>query len=92
MNGLEEVERLKRRHRLWIILNGILGAGPIFAAINKFRPILTDGYEGDLLPTLLPDTLAAHYNAILAGLLGLLALSELARRRFYRVNEADLRL
>ena len=74
MNGLEEVERLKRKHRLWVILNGVLGAGPIFAAINKVRPILSDGYGGDLLPTLLPEALASHYNAILAGLLALLVL------------------
>ena len=92
MNGLEEVDRLKRKHRLWVILNGVLGAGPIFAAINKVRPILSDGYGGDLLPTLLPEALTAHYNSILAGLLLLLALSELARRRFYRIHEADLRL
>lgn len=92
MNGLEEVERLKRKHRLWVILNGALGAGPIFAAINKVRPILSDGYGGDLLPTLLPEPLASHYNLILAGLLASLALSELARRRFYRVHEADLQL
>lgn len=92
MNGLEEVDRLKGRHRLWVLLNAVLGAGPIFAAINKVRPILTDGYGGDLLPTLLPEAAAAHYNAILAGLLALLALSELARRRFYRKHEADLQL
>jgi len=92
VNGLEEVERLKRKHRLWVILNGVLGAGPIFAAINKFRPILSDGYGGDLLPTLLPEALGSHYNAILAGLLALLVLSELARRRFYRMHEADLQL
>ena len=92
MNGLEEVERLKRKHRLWVILNGVLGAGPIFAAINKVRPILSDGYGGDLLPTLLPEALGSHYNLILAGLLALLVLSELARRRFYRAHEADLQL
>lgn len=92
MNGLEEVERLKRKHRLWVILNGVLGAGPIFAVINKFRPILSDGDGGDLIPNLLPQALASHYNAILAGLLALLALSELARRRFYRLHEADLQL
>ena len=92
MKGLEEVESLKRRHRLWIVLDSVFGVFPLFAAINKVRPILTDGYDGDLLPTLLPEALGAHYNSILAALLAGLAASELLRRRFYRRHAADLEL
>jgi hypothetical protein len=92
VKGLEEVEALKRKHRLWVLANSVAGAGPLFAAINKVRPMLTDGYGGDLLPTLLPESLAGHYNSILAGLLAALALSELLRRRFYKRHERDLTL
>jgi hypothetical protein len=65
---------------------------PVFAVINKFRPMLTDGFGGDLLPTLLPDTLADHYNAILAIGLAALAASELFRRRFHNRHKEDLAL
>jgi hypothetical protein len=82
MKGLEEVERLKRRHRLWIALDAVFGAFPLFAAVNKVRPILSDGYGGDLLPTLLPEALGAHYNSILAALLGGVAAREIFRRGF----------
>ena len=92
MKGLEEVIRLKRLHKRWVILNVLCGAGPVFALVNKFQPMLTDGYGGDLLPTLLPEFLAPNYNAILAGLLALLTGSELLRRRFHRIHDADLRL
>jgi hypothetical protein len=90
VNGLEEVERLKRKHRSWVAANAVLGAGPLLAGLNKVQPILTDGYGGDLLPTLLPSALAAHYNTLLALGLAALAASELLRRRFYRKHEKDL--
>jgi hypothetical protein len=92
VKGLEEVERLKRLHRRWVAANALFGMGPLFAAVNKVRPILTDGYGGDLLPTLFPEAIRAHYNALLAALLASLAASELLRRRFYRKHEADLTL
>lgn len=92
MKGLEEVERLKRVHRRWSITNAAFGAGPLFAGVNKMHPILTDGYGEDLLPTLLPPSLGAHYYAFVAALLALLACSELARRRYYRAHKADIDL
>lgn len=92
MKGLEEVMRLKRTHRRWAAGNAVFGMGPLFAILNKVHPILTDGYGGDLLPTLLPEAIGAHYNAILAGLLAGLAASEWFRRRFHRIHEKDLNL
>jgi hypothetical protein len=92
VKGLEEVMRLKRVHRRWMAGNALFGAGPLFAGVNKLRPMLTDGYGNDLLPTLLPPSIGGHYYAGLAALLALLALSELARRRFYRIHKADLEL
>jgi hypothetical protein len=92
MQGLDEVMRLKRVHKRWARLNGLCGALPIFALINRFRPMLTDGYGGDLIPTLLPEPLAAHYNAILAVALAALAVSELLRRRFHKRHAEDLAL
>lgn len=92
MKGLDEVMRLKRAHRRWVAGNAVLGIGPLFAALNKVQPVLTDGYGGDLLPTLLPEWIAAHYNSILAGLLAALAASEMLRRRFHRIHEKDLSL
>jgi hypothetical protein len=92
VKGLDEVYRLKGIHKRWVILNAGCGLLPIFAIVNKFQPMLTDGFGGDLLPTLFPDAVGAHYNAILAALLGALAASELFRRRFYRIHEADLKL
>lgn len=92
MNGLDEVLRLKRVHKRWAILNALAGALPVFGLINRFSPMLTDGYGGDLVPTLLPEALAARYNLILlAGLLALLA-SELLRRRFHARHKEDLSL
>jgi hypothetical protein len=70
----------------------LLGGLPLFALINKFSPILTDGGGGDLLPTLLPAPLAAHYNLFLAMLLGGLAASEGLRRRFQARHKLDLSL
>lgn len=92
MKGLEEVERLKRKHRLWVACNAVFGAFPLLAALNKVHPVLTDGYGADLLPTVFPEALAAHYNSILAALLAALAASELFRRRFHRLHEQDLNL
>lgn len=92
MKGLEEVERLKRIHRRWSIGNILFGAGPLFAGVNKLNPILTNGYGEDLLPSLLPAPIAAHYYAFVAALLAVLILSELARRRFYRKHKADIDL
>lgn len=92
MQGLDEALRLKRVHRRWAILNASLGAAPVFALVNKFQPMLTDGYGGDMIPTLLPDGLFSWYNTLLAGTLAALTLSELLRRRFHRIHEADLRL
>lgn len=92
MKGLEEVIRLKRLHKRWIIANVAYGAGPVFALVNKFQPMLTDGYGGDLLPALLPDSLLPNYNGLLASLLAFLTASELLRRRFHRIHEADLKL
>jgi hypothetical protein len=92
VKGLEEVERLKRVHRRWSIGNILFGAGPLFAGVNKFQPILTDGYGEDLLPSLLPASIGSHYYAFVAALLAILVLSELARRRFYRQHKADIDL
>lgn len=92
MQDLDEVVRLKRIHKRWAVLNAVGGAGPVFALVNKFQPMLTDGYDGDLLPTLMPEALAGHYNTVLAGLLALLVGSELFRRRFHRLHEKDLSL
>ncbi|MEO6095141.1 MAG: hypothetical protein ABIW76_05510 [Fibrobacteria bacterium] len=92
MNGLDEVLRLKRVHKRWAILNILFGALPVFGLINRFSPMLTDGYGVDLVPTLLPESLAARYNLILlAGLLALLA-SEILRRRFHTRHKEDLSL
>ncbi len=92
MNSLDEVFRLKRVHTRWIRINILCGLAPLFAIVNKFQPMLTDGYGNDLVPTLLPTAIGAHYNAILAFLLALLTASELLRRRFHRVHEQDLKL
>ncbi|MDB5051509.1 MAG: hypothetical protein JWO30_4580 [Fibrobacteres bacterium] len=92
MKGLDEVLRLKRVHRRWQILEYLLGAFPVFAIVNKFRPMLTDGYGGDLLPSLLPDFLSERYNLILALALAFLVVSELLRRRFHKRHKEDLAL
>jgi hypothetical protein len=92
MKGLDEVMRLKRVHTRWVTLQTVLGILPVFAIINRFRPMLTDGYGGDLLPTLLPEAMAGHYMQILAGALALLAVSELMRRRFHNRHKEDLAL
>jgi hypothetical protein len=84
--------RLKRVHRRWVLLQSLLGILPLFAVANKFRPMLTDGFGEDLLPTLLPDALAAHYNLVLAAALAALAVSELLRRRFQKRHQDDLSL
>jgi hypothetical protein len=60
--------------------------------VNKLQPILTDGYGEDLLPALLPPSIGAHYHAFVAALLALLVISELLRRRFYRIHKADIDL
>jgi hypothetical protein len=92
MNGLDEVLRLKRVHKRWAILDALLGSLPVFGLINRFSPMLTDGYGGDLVPTLLPDALAARYNLILLAALLALAASELLRRRFHAKHNDDLSL
>lgn len=92
MNGLDEVMRLKRMHTRWVRIQTLLGIGPVFALINRFRPMLTDGYGGDLLPTLLPEPLADHYLLILGFALAGLAVSELLRRRFHARHKEDLAL
>ena len=92
MKGLDEVMRLKRVHARWIRINVLYGLAPVFAIVNKFQPMLTDGYGNDLLPTFFPAAMSAHYNALLAFLLAILVASEVFRRRFSRIHEADLRL
>jgi hypothetical protein len=92
MNGLDEVLRLKKIHQRWVALQSVLGALPLFALVNRFRPMLTDGYGGDLLPTLLPDFMAQRYNLILAAALSSLAVSEILRRRFHKLHKDDLSL
>ncbi|MEO7427171.1 MAG: hypothetical protein ABI036_18430 [Fibrobacteria bacterium] len=89
---MDEVLRLKRTHRRWIILQSLLGSLPVFAIVNRFQPILTDGYGGDALPSLLPDALAAHYNLLLAAALAALGISELGRRLFHKRHKDDLTL
>jgi hypothetical protein len=92
MNGLDEVLRLKRVHKRWARLNALFGALPAFALINRFQPMLTDGYGGDLIPTLLPEPIARHYSLILITALAALGISELFRRRFHNKHKEDLAL
>jgi MYXO-CTERM domain-containing protein len=92
VKGLEEVVRLKKVHARWVLLQTLFGALPIFAIVNKFRPMLSDGYGGDLLPTLLPESWQPHYNLILGLALAVLAASELLRRRFHKLHKEDLSL
>ena len=92
MKGLEEVERLKKVHARWVLWQALLGAGPVFALVNRFQPILADGTGKDLIPGLLPGPLQAHYNLMLALSLAALAVSELLRRRFYNRHKEDLAL
>jgi hypothetical protein len=92
MNGLDEVMRLKRVHKRWAMLNLLFGALPVFALVNRFQPMLTDGYGGDLIPSLLPEVLASRYNLILAAALVLLVVSEIMRRRFHARHKEDLAL
>jgi hypothetical protein len=92
MKGLDEVVRLKKVHRRWVFLNAFFGTLPLFAIVNRFNPMLTDGYGRDLLPSLLPVPVAARYNLILAAALTALALSEFLRRRFHKRHQADLEL
>lgn len=92
MKGLDEVLRLKKIHRRWVFLNAFFGTLPLFAIVNRFQPMLTDGYGRDLLPSLLPGTVAARYNMILAAALSALAISELLRRRFHKRHQVDLEL
>jgi hypothetical protein len=92
VNGLEEVERLKKIHARWVIGQAVLGAPFIFALINRFQPMLEDGRGGDLLPTLLPEALANHYGLMLASGLAGLVISELSRRRFHARHKEDLAL
>ena len=90
--GLDEVVRLKRAYRRWGLIQWALGALPIFALINSFQPILSDGYGHDLLPGFLPEALARHYHLILAACIAGLAVSEFLRRRFHTRHKADLDL
>jgi hypothetical protein len=90
--GLDEVLRLKRVHSIWVRSQFILGAMPVFCLINRFQPILSDGYGGDLIPSLLPESLSGHYNLLIViGLLAL-AMSEILRRRFHARHKEDLNL
>ncbi len=90
--GLDEVMRLKKVHQRWLRTQYILGALPVFAVINHFRPMLSDGDGGDLVPSLLPEAFGAHYNLILVGTLVMVAMSEFARRRFHSRHKDDLSL
>jgi hypothetical protein len=90
--GLDEVMRLKRVHTRWLRLQYMLGCIPVFAIINRFQPMLTDGYGGDLLPTLLPETLEKHYGLILGLALAGVVVSEVLRRRFHGKHREDLSL
>lgn len=92
MKGLDEVMRLKRVHARWAMANAAMGSLPAFALINVFHPMLSDGYGGDLLPSLLPEAMANHYNLYLAAVLAALAISELLRRRFHARHKEDLNL
>ena len=92
MKGLGEVEYLKRLHSRWVLGQGILGAGPVFAFINHFRPILTDAGGQDLIPSLLPEPLTVHYGFLLSASLAALGVSELLRRRFHNRHKEDLAL
>ena len=92
MHSLDEVERLKKVYRRWGRIQWTLGALPVFAVINRFQPMLTDGFGGDLLPTLLPEALGRHYNLMLVVCLVALAASELMRRRFHARHKEDLAL
>lgn len=92
MNGLDEVMRLKRVHKRWAWLNTLCGALPVFGVINRFQPMLTDGYGGDLMPSLLPEGLAPRYSLLLIAALTGLVTSELLRRRFHAKHKADLDL
>lgn len=92
MNGLDEVLRLKRVHKRWARLNALFGALPVFGIINRFQPMLSDGYGGDLIPSLLPEGLAPRYNLILVAALACLVASELLRRRFHAKHKEDLAL
>jgi hypothetical protein len=90
MGALEDIERLQRRHKRWVRLQALLGIAPVFAVANKIHPMVTDGYGGDLLPTLLPGWLGRHYLALLAVCLAALAASEILRRRFHARHKDDL--
>ncbi|GEM_PF-5471344 len=92
MKGLDEVMRLKRVHARWSRLNVLFGILPVFCLINRFKPMLSDGYGGDLIPSLLPEALSAHYNLILLAALVILLASELLRRRFHSQHKEDLLL
>ncbi len=87
-----DVERIRRTHRRWQVAQALFGALPVFALVNKFRPILADDYGRDLLPSLLPHGLGGHYNAELALCLALLAISELLRRRYHARHRDELEL
>lgn len=86
------VERVRRAHRRWLAAQALLGAAPVLAIANKLHPVLTDGAGRDLLPALLPASLARHYDAELAVCLALLAASEILRRRFHARHRDDLEL
>ncbi len=92
MNGLDEALRLKRVHKRWAWLNALYGALPVFAIVNRFQPMLTDGYGGDLIPSLLPEAVAGRYSLILVAALAVLLASELLRRRFHAKHKEDLAL
>lgn len=86
MNDMDQkwqsILRLQRRHKKWIMVEIIYAMFPIFAWVNKFRPILSDGYGHDILPDFFPDFVGSHYNLFLIAATCPLLLSEFLRRRF----------
>lgn len=89
---LDEAARLKRVHSRWLAMQALFGSLPVFALVNRFHPILTDGYGRDLIPTLLPTWLGRHHNLLLALSLACLAASEIFRRRFFARYKDELEL
>ncbi len=89
---LDEALRVRRRHRTWTVVQAFLGVFPVFALVNRFHPILTDGYGRDVVPGLLPEALARHHGLVLALGLAALAASELLRRRYHARHRDEIDL
>jgi hypothetical protein len=73
-------------------IQAVFGIFPLFGLVNRFQPVVTDGYGGDLLPAFLPDALAGHYDLLLAAGLTALAASEILRRRYQARHRDELEL